>query len=255
MRRRRREKKKWIDGKWWKNVHFASVEWPKDGIIHSTGIGAIEIVEQDRIRYLLHRNPSHVLRLQRREGDGRDGRRDRLGDIHLPTPSTPATREVMQNKQTTFEKKIQNAFQLGSGAMSSSYNLANPPSLLYPGLLDDAAIELDQSSLAPLSTTNNSRVYTGKTHNPALSFRGGVAGCVAIKVVEDGVVRVPRNMRREANLLCRMQHPNVRSLSPNPFSYHYAGFCVELGLFDPVLNQGMNYLRYKSWLAGSILDL
>ncbi|GAA5833061.1 hypothetical protein JCM3770_002196, partial [Rhodotorula araucariae] len=43
-------------------------------------------------------------------------------------------------------------------------------------------------------------------------LRGGVVGVVAVKATEDDRTRAPRNPRREASLLAKLEHPHILSL-------------------------------------------
>ena len=58
----------------------------KGGVVHAARIRVVEVVEQDRVRDLLYRDPPDVVRVQVCERDARDTRRDRLRDVHCTTP-------------------------------------------------------------------------------------------------------------------------------------------------------------------------
>ncbi|KAI5481642.1 arylamine N-acetyltransferase [Pseudohyphozyma bogoriensis] len=93
------------------------------------------------------------------------------------------------------------------------YNLPSPPTLFVPGLLRGSPINLDPATLRLLPGGGRS-VFVGNIFNESAErdVRGGEKGVVAVKVVDDGRFRVPRNARREATLLGKMDHVNVLSL-------------------------------------------
>ncbi|GAA6034681.1 hypothetical protein JCM8097_001114 [Rhodosporidiobolus ruineniae] len=100
------------------------------------------------------------------------------------------------------------------------YNNPSPSCLYRPGLLSGAPIQLDPSSLRPHPSAPFG-IFTGQLYPDApadelVEQRGGKKGIVAVKVVEDDRTRVPRDGRREARLLARLNreggHPNVLAL-------------------------------------------
>lgn len=97
------------------------------------------------------------------------------------------------------------------------YNTPSPPSLFTPGLLHGSPILLDPSSISPLpgcSGIYTARLRPASEAREVVRNRGGVEGCVAVKVVEDDRTRVPRDGKREAELLGKLDHPNVRPCLP-----------------------------------------
>lgn len=93
------------------------------------------------------------------------------------------------------------------------YNLSSPPSLLVAGLRGGEPILLDPDTIAPLDASGRG-IYSGALYGKHADdiVRNGEKGKVAIKRVE-GAGRVPRDARREALLLAKIEHPNVRFLS------------------------------------------
>lgn len=96
------------------------------------------------------------------------------------------------------------------------YNLPHPPSLIQAGLLRGQPIGVDPDSFHAFSINDydGRRVYRAATIGRddgirSDGVRGGQKGFVAIKVVEDGLERRPRNLQREIQLLNGMNHPNV----------------------------------------------
>ncbi|ORY77570.1 kinase-like domain-containing protein [Leucosporidium creatinivorum] len=92
------------------------------------------------------------------------------------------------------------------------YNLDSPTTLLAPGTLQGAPINLDPTSV--VAPSREQGIYVGSLTVPLTDalLHGGEAGKVAIKSVEDGRVRLPRNVRREVRLLAGLQHDNILPL-------------------------------------------
>ncbi|KAL8279439.1 hypothetical protein RQP46_008251 [Phenoliferia psychrophenolica] len=80
-------------------------------------------------------------------------------------------------------------------ATPAEYNLASPPSLLVAGLRLGAPICLVPSTIEPLDDSGRG-IFTGSLYGAHAEdvVRGGEKGRVAIKRVEDGRARVPRNV-------------------------------------------------------------
>ncbi|GAA5973936.1 hypothetical protein JCM11641_001230 [Rhodosporidiobolus odoratus] len=92
------------------------------------------------------------------------------------------------------------------------YNLPDPPTLLQAGTLKGQPINIDPSSIRPAGD-GNPLFLASLTRNPTQEARrDGEAGVVAVKVVELDGTRRPRDGRKEAELLGRMQHPNILAL-------------------------------------------
>jgi len=97
------------------------------------------------------------------------------------------------------------------------YNLPSPPSLVYPGILGGAPINVDTPTLRALALNEGGdRILIGNLTDSTLAYRGGQQGWVAVKMVQYGQERVPHNVRREASLLSRMSHHNVRYCLQRP---------------------------------------
>ncbi|TNY22059.1 CMGC/CDK protein kinase [Rhodotorula diobovata] len=91
------------------------------------------------------------------------------------------------------------------------YNEDHPLALLAAGTLQGKAVSVDTSSIRPCE--GRPIFVASLTGGPALKLLcGGVPGTVAVKATEDDRTRAPRNPRREALLLAKLQHPNVLSL-------------------------------------------
>lgn len=93
------------------------------------------------------------------------------------------------------------------------YNLASPPTLLAAGTLQGSPVNLDPTSI--VAPSRGQGVFVGSVTVPWSCdvLHGGESGKVAIKSVEDGKVRLPRNVRREVRLLAGLQHDNVSCLA------------------------------------------
>ena len=91
-----------------------------------------------------------------------------------------------------------------------SYNVLSPPTLLVAGLLHGGPILLDPSSLESTPSSGH-RILVGTLYgeHSGTTWRGGELGLVAVKMVEDSYARVPHDVRKEAMLLGKMDHPNV----------------------------------------------
>ncbi|GAA5883081.1 hypothetical protein JCM3774_000572 [Rhodotorula dairenensis] len=95
----------------------------------------------------------------------------------------------------------------------ADYNTDHAPTLFAPGRLGGRAVQVDPTSIAPLAGTGG-RVYRANLSGPNAfaHLRGGHFGVVAVKVTEDDRTRQPRNPKREATILARLNHPNIISL-------------------------------------------
>lgn len=90
------------------------------------------------------------------------------------------------------------------------YNSHSPPTLLAFGTLQGGPVNLDPSTILPPADEHG--VYRATLRLPLSDTlrHGGDASLVAIKSVEDGRTREPRNVRGEVRLLQALQHDNVR---------------------------------------------
>ncbi|GAA5917505.1 hypothetical protein JCM6882_005494 [Rhodosporidiobolus microsporus] len=100
-------------------------------------------------------------------------------------------------------------------ASPPDYNTSQPRTLFTAGVLRGEPIDLDPSSIRPgnasglfLARLNRAADATGE----AITRRDGEEGVVAVKVVEDDRTRVPRDGKREATLLSKLDHPNILAL-------------------------------------------
>ncbi|KAM0791890.1 hypothetical protein ACM66B_004145 [Microbotryomycetes sp. NB124-2] len=92
------------------------------------------------------------------------------------------------------------------------YNTDCPRTLVARGLLNGRAVHVNTSSIASFDARTDLRHATVSVEHPKEAYRGGVTGSVAIKLVHDQPNRIPRNVRREALLMAKMNHPNVIAL-------------------------------------------
>lgn len=90
----------------------------------------------------------------------------------------------------------------------------SPLSLFTTGILKGKAIPLNFSPFEALPGTSR-RIWTGKLRSDAASTitGDGVKGLVAVKIAEELRQMAPRDLRREAKLLGKMNHFNVSSHS------------------------------------------
>lgn len=90
--------------------------------------------------------------------------------------------------------------------------LEAPTCLFVPGTLRGNAIPLDSSPFEALTGTSR-RIWVGKLRsNSASTLHGdGEKGVVAVKIAEEMRQMAPRDLRREAKLLGKMNHSNVSS--------------------------------------------
>ncbi|BGP66068.1 hypothetical protein NBRC10512_001594 [Rhodotorula toruloides] len=98
------------------------------------------------------------------------------------------------------------------------YNVDDPPTLLEAGVLQGRAIGIDLATIRPFEGrpifladlarcgSSNDRSHVARW------LRGGVHSVVAIKAIEEDRSRIPRDGRREARLLAKLNHPNILSL-------------------------------------------
>ncbi|BGP27767.1 CMGC/CDK protein kinase [Rhodotorula toruloides] len=119
------------------------------------------------------------------------------------------------------------------------HNLDNPPTLLEAGTYGGRAIGIDPSTIRPLEgrpvfLANLAHLgFTGDKPESTSKLRGGVLRVVAIKAVEEDRSRIPRDGRREARLLARLDHPNVLSLL-NAYATSACDFSIpRITLFTP----------------------
>lgn len=87
---------------------------------------------------------------------------------------------------------------------SEHYNTDDPPTLFIAGTRRGKAIGLDTSTIRPCGG-----VFIGRS-KPSIS-NGNERELIAVKLIPDDRSREPRNGRREAELLAKISHPNVRS--------------------------------------------
>jgi hypothetical protein len=86
------------------------------------------------------------------------------------------------------------------------HDLDHPPTLYEAGLLAGKAVGIDGSSIRALGRRHGIFVATRRSTDEANEAR-----LVVVKsVVEDGT-RIPRDGKREANLLAKLRHRNVRT--------------------------------------------
>ncbi|KAM0750537.1 kinase-like protein [Meredithblackwellia eburnea MCA 4105] len=107
-------------------------------------------------------------------------------------------------------------FQTQMGPQTSTepdYNASQPSSLLVPGLLRGEPVGVDPTSITPLDDSGRG-LFAAKTVSEEVGafLSGGRPGWVAVKSVEEGRTRIPRNVRREATLLGKLMHENVLPL-------------------------------------------
>ncbi|GAA6020499.1 hypothetical protein JCM11491_001377 [Sporobolomyces phaffii] len=84
------------------------------------------------------------------------------------------------------------------------YNTDHPPTLYEAGICSGKAVEIDTASIRALGTRHGIFVAAWK----GLGAESRACSVVVKTVVEDGS-RAPRNGRREARLLARLEHPNI----------------------------------------------
>ncbi|BGP43604.1 Death-associated protein kinase 1 [Rhodotorula kratochvilovae] len=96
-------------------------------------------------------------------------------------------------------------------AEQADYNQDHPSTILVAGTLQGKAVGVNTTSIR--SCDGKPILVASLSGGSAFTLlRGGVAGLVAIKAIEDDRTRVPCNPRREAQLLAKLGHPNVLSL-------------------------------------------
>lgn len=102
-------------------------------------------------------------------------------------------------------------------ASAPDYNRDMPSSLLAAGTLQGRAVAVDTSSIRPCQ---GRPVFLANLRDERSLdvLCGGQARTVAIKATEDDRKRAPRNPRREALLLAKLHHPNVRRASSHACS-------------------------------------
>ncbi|GAA5834590.1 hypothetical protein JCM11251_007048 [Rhodosporidiobolus azoricus] len=95
------------------------------------------------------------------------------------------------------------------------YNTPHPPTLFAAGILRGDPINVDPCSIRP---SNASGLFLANLTCPLRTpdgkdvQRDGEENLVAVKVVEDDRTRVPRDGKREARLLAKLDHPNILAL-------------------------------------------
>ena len=67
-------------------LQVSPIVGPQRHVVKATGIGSVEIIQEYRIRDLLHRNTSDIFSSEKRKRDALDSCGDGAGDIHFDTP-------------------------------------------------------------------------------------------------------------------------------------------------------------------------
>ncbi|BGP03617.1 CMGC/CDK protein kinase [Rhodotorula toruloides ATCC 204091] len=140
------------------------------------------------------------------------------------------------------------------------YNVDNPPTLLEAGTLQGRAIGIDMSTIRPFEgrpiflANLALRGSLDDMSEAAGKMRRGVHPVVAIKAVEEDRSRVPRDGRREARLLAKLDHPNILSLL-NAYATAASELSVpRITLFTPYYPHTFRELLASHSFTPSVLD-